>query len=451
MLGIVVPTLDEGDRLPLLLEDLAGLRLPHRVVVADGGSTDGTPSRARGAGAVVVHAPRGRGMQMNAGAAHLDAPWLLFLHADSRLPPGSARVLEEWLASARAGAAAHFRFRLEGPGVRLRLLEIGQRLRERLTGLTYGDQGLVIDAQRFRSVGGFPPIPLFEDVAMVRRLRRAGALEALNAPLPTSPRRYRREGVVRGIARNAALVTLYLAGVSPARLAAWYRPEPSAAVPRTLVVFARAPVRGRVKTRLAAGIGSRRALEIYRELGRRVVDQVRGGPWRTVICHDPPGSTGQMTAWLGSRGVEFAPQSPGNLGERMEHAMAWALAPGGRACIIGTDAPEVDASVVEAAFRALDQADVVYGPALDGGYYLVALSSPASFLFEDIPWGTGEVLARSLERAREGGLRPHLLHPLQDIDTAADLAALGPCPPDAPAPPQTESARPGSPGRALPI
>lgn len=424
LLGIVIPTLNEGHHLPLLLADVGGLRVPHVVVVADGGSTDGTPALAARAGLTVVHGPPGRARQMNAGAAVLDTPWLLFLHADSRLPPGSAGVLERWLASAPAGSAAHFRFQLEGRGVRLRLLEMGQRVRERLTGLTYGDQGLVVDTQRFRSLEGFPDLPLFEDVAMIRRLRGTGHLHSLEAPLPTSPRRYQRGGLVRGITRNATLLSLFLAGVSPERLAAWYRPEPPPPPPGTLLVFARAPVAGRVKTRLAAGIGEERALEIYWILGRRVVDQVRNGPWRTVICHDPPDSAASMVDWLGRENIEFAPQSPGDLGERMEHALGEALASGGRACVIGTDAPGVDASVVEDAFRALDHADVVFGPALDGGYYLVALSSPTPALFRGIPWGTGQVLSRSLDRARAAGLRPHLLHPLQDIDTLADLAIL---------------------------
>jgi rSAM/selenodomain-associated transferase 2/rSAM/selenodomain-associated transferase 1 len=424
VLGIVIPALNETSRLPALLADLARLQLPHRVVVSDGGSSDGTPEVAARTGASVVHAPPGRARQMNAGAAVLDAQWLLFLHADSRLPPASSLALERWLAETPPGGAAHFRFRVEGEGIGRRLLEVGQGIRERLTGLVYGDQGLVVAADRFRALGGFPDLPLFEDVEMVRMLRRSGPVHALEAPLLTSPRRYDREGLVRRVTRNATLLALHMSGYPPRRLVRWYRPEPAPLPSRTLLVFARAPVPGRVKTRLAAGIGETGALQVYRALGRQVLDQVRDGPWRTVVCHDPPEAAAQMEGWLGTRGIDFAPQSAGDLGARMEQALATALVGGGRACLIGTDAPGVDRGLVDAAFRALDAADVVYGPALDGGYYLVALASPAPTLFRDIPWSTGDVLARSLDRAREAGLRVHLLDPLRDVDTHEDLAAL---------------------------
>lgn len=427
-LGIVIPALNEADRLPALLGDLARAAISHGIVVADGGSQDGTRGVASDAGARVVRSSPGRARQMNAGAAVLRTRWLLFLHADTRLPEPSLRVLERWISTARPDASAHFAFRLDGGGLRARLVEGGQRTRESLTGLVYGDQGLVVGRDRFRALGGFADLPLFEDVDLVRRLRATGPVQRLPAPLLTSARRYLREGFVRGVARNGLLLGLYLAGVPPTRLARAYRPEPSRAAAGTLLVFARAPEAGRVKTRLAASIGDARALDVYRQLGRRVVDQVRGGPWSTVICHDPPEAERALRAWLGDDRLSFQAQDPGHLGERMAAALAGALTTGSPACLVGTDAPGVDAALVSEAFGALERADVVFGPALDGGYYLVALRSPAPALFRDIPWSTGEVLSRSVDRARTMGLRVHLLPPLRDVDTLADLEALAPSP-----------------------
>ena len=169
-----------------------------------------------------VSGPRGRAAQMNAGARALDTPWLLFLHADSRLPSASRSALVSALHSDNGPAAAYFPFRLSGRGWFWRLVEAGQRVRERLTGLVYGDQGLLVRREAFEAVGGYPELPLMEDVEMVRRLRRSGRIARLPGPLLTSPRTYLRLGRWKVWLRNGAAVSLYLAGVAPERLARWY-------------------------------------------------------------------------------------------------------------------------------------------------------------------------------------------------------------------------------------
>lgn len=428
-LGIVVPTVDEADALPRLLADLGGLRLPKRIVVVDGGSVDGTPRLARAGGARVLSSPRGRGRQLRAGVESLRTPWLLFLHADSRMPPGVCRALETWLRNAEPRQVGYFGFRIDEPGFRWRLLEWGQRVREDTFGLVFGDQGLVVHRSRLEAIGGVPDLPVMEDVELVRRLRRVGSLSPIPASLPTSSRRYRREGPL-AILRNSALLALHHLGVPPARLAAWYPVEPGrrAPAPRSLLVFARAPEEGRVKTRLAEGIGPKAALQVYRWLGRRVVDQVRGGPWRVEVHHDPPDAGSRVEGWLGSQGgVGFQPQAEGDLGERMAAAIEGAMARrAGPVCIIGTDAPEVDRPLVEEAFEALEAgADVVFGPAVDGGYYLVGLRAPSPGLFRSMPWSTDRVLSLSLDRCREMKLDVVLLRTLRDVDTKEDLEALG--------------------------
>ena len=227
-LGVVIPTINEAGRLPGLLADLAEVQLPLHVVVSDGGSADDTLKLARAAGATCLSGHRGRAAQMNAGARALDTPWILFLHADSRLPPASRSALVAALRADNGLAAAYFPFRLRGRGWFWRLVETGQRLRERLTGLVYGDQGLLVRREAFEAVGGYPELPLMEDVEMVRRLRRSGGIERLPGPLLTSPRTYRRLGRWRVWLRNGVAISLYLAGVAPRRLLRWY-PERSRA------------------------------------------------------------------------------------------------------------------------------------------------------------------------------------------------------------------------------
>ena len=169
----------------------------------------------------------GRGRQMNAGAAAASGQWLLFLHADSVLPP-------QWLSAFSAVSApvvgGWFRFALDDPAWQARWIERAVAWRVRLLRLPYGDQGYFVTRDRFHALGGFDDIPLMEDVAFVRRLVRAGRVIELPLPLVTSARRWHADGWLRRSTRNLCLVSLYFAGVSPSRLARWYqRKSPQAA------------------------------------------------------------------------------------------------------------------------------------------------------------------------------------------------------------------------------
>jgi rSAM/selenodomain-associated transferase 2/rSAM/selenodomain-associated transferase 1 len=435
-LAVIIPTLNEARSLPSLLGDLVRLRPRPRIVVVDGGSSDSTVEVARAQGVRVVSAPRGRACQMNVGAASVPAPWLLFLHADSRLPRPTRLALARWLDSPPPEAAAHFAFQLDAEGLWWSILEGGQRLRERFTGLAYGDQGLLMSRERWAEMGGIPEIPLMEDVEAVRRLRESGGIGRISAPVVTSARRYRREGRFRGWFRNATLITLYHLGVPPRRLASFYPagngleahvPEAASPLPpsrpdRCLVVaFAKAPRPGRVKTRLARELGDEAASDLYRRMGKLVLDQLRGGPYRLRVVFDPPDAADEVSEWLGTRGVEYAPQPRGTLGDRMKVAMADGFSVADRVCLVGTDTPQVGRELVEKALAGLNEADVVIGPARDGGYYLLALRRSAPALFHGIPWSTSQVMERTLEQAEVLGLSVVTLPVLNDIDVAADL------------------------------
>jgi len=221
VIGVVIPTLNEAGTLPALLADLRRVAVPLDVVVADGGSTDATRAAAAAGGARVLAAPRARATQMNAGARAVKGEWLLFLHADCRLPPPARRALLEGVVDAPELEAAVFRFAIDLPAGWKRFIELGQALRQALYGLPYGDQGLLVRRALFESVGGFPELPLLEDVALLRLLRRRVRVHTLPASVQTSGRRYRRDGVLRTWLRHTWIIMLYLAGVSPGRLARW--------------------------------------------------------------------------------------------------------------------------------------------------------------------------------------------------------------------------------------
>jgi rSAM/selenodomain-associated transferase 2 len=229
-LAVVIPTLNEAQTLPLLLGNLGALEplVALDIVVADGGSTDGTVACALAAGVRVVPAPRGRARQLNEGARAARGEWLLFLHADSRLPSDARRALCTALSKPARFGAAVFRFAIDLAPRWKRIVERWQALREALLRLPYGDQGLLVRRELFDAIGGYPELPLMEDVAIIRALRRRTRIERLPAAIVTSGRRYHQSGVLRTALEHTALISLYLLGVSPTRLARWRDGEPAA-------------------------------------------------------------------------------------------------------------------------------------------------------------------------------------------------------------------------------
>ncbi len=193
-----------------------------------------------------------------------------------------------------------------------------------------------------------------------------------------------------------------------------------------VLVFAKAPREGHVKTRLARDIGPRNATELYMRVGKRVVGQLASHP--LTIWYDPPHARAEMEAWLGDQ--DYRAQPGGDLGARLSFAFGeHFLAQTSPAIAVGMDAPDVDAALIERAFVELQQADVVLGPAEDGGYYLIGLSRMFQSLFEAVPWSTAEVFAATVQRCEDAGLRLRLLETLADMDTVADARNLGFWPP----------------------
>ncbi|WP_425068461.1 TIGR04283 family arsenosugar biosynthesis glycosyltransferase [Reyranella sp.] len=220
-IDIVIPTLNAG---PTLARTLAALPshadFAFSTTLCDGGSCDDTVEIARRAGAAVVTAPAGRGGQLAAGAAAGGAPWLLFLHADTRLGEGAGDVIARFVASV-AGKAGYFRLRFEAAERAARRVERLAAWRCRAFGLPYGDQGLLIARTHYDRLGGFRPLPLMEDVDLVRRIGRNDLLP-LEADAITSAARYRRDGWWLRPLRNLTCLSLHFAGVPPQTLRRLY-------------------------------------------------------------------------------------------------------------------------------------------------------------------------------------------------------------------------------------
>ncbi len=227
-LSIVVPVLNEAGRLPALLAGLAPFRDAAEVIVVDSGSTDGSAEAARAAGwARVLAAPRGRARQMNVGAAAASGDALLFLHADTCLPPTALDDIQAALADPRV-VGGRFDVRLDSPRPIYRVVEALMNLRSRWSGIWTGDQAIFVRRAVFEKLGRFPDIPLMEDVEFTRRLRRLGPRACLRARVTASARKWEQEGAARTILLMWGLRFLYLAGVSPTRLHRWYYRRPAA-------------------------------------------------------------------------------------------------------------------------------------------------------------------------------------------------------------------------------
>jgi len=219
-LAIVVPTLDEEDALRRHLP--AALEAADEVVVSDGGSCDGTVEVARQLGARVVTGPPGRGGQLNRGAAAAStADVLLFLHADTTLPPGGARAVRDAAARGAPGGAFLLRFDVDRPLQRLGAWLINRRTRWLRVPL--GDQAQWATRETFERLGRFRDWPLLEDLDFILRLRRLPGFTLIEDPVTTGARRFLEQGTVRTVAINWLIWILFLLGVPPHRLARLYR------------------------------------------------------------------------------------------------------------------------------------------------------------------------------------------------------------------------------------
>jgi len=189
-----------------------------------------------------------------------------------------------------------------------------------------------------------------------------------------------------------------------------------------LLILLKAPIKGTVKTRLAAETGPAMALDIYRQLLDRVV--AAASSLQAVELHYTPAAEAQLVSpWL-KPGWSLHPQVDGNLGTRMHHAFSQAFQSGAqRVVMIGTDCPEVNLTDIRSAWAALARHELVLGPAMDGGYWLIGLNRPQPELFRAINWSTATVLTETLDRASQLGLSHHLLRTLSDVDTKADWEA----------------------------
>ncbi len=223
MISIVVPMLDEAEALPSLLAHLQPFRdRGCEVILADGGSGDGSAEIAEKAGFPVLHAPRGRARQMNAAAQAAQGDVLIFLHADTRLPAQADGLVADALRDPLR-AWGRFDVAISGTRAMLPVIAFLMNLRSRRTGIATGDQAIFVRRSAWQAIGGFPDQPLMEDIEASRRLKRISPPACIAERAITSGRRWERSGVWRTIVLMWRLRLAYRLGVRPETLAQRYR------------------------------------------------------------------------------------------------------------------------------------------------------------------------------------------------------------------------------------
>lgn len=430
VLSIVIPVYRERAELPALLGYLAACRGTDKceIVVVDGDDgSSATPDTILPVS--VVNSPAGRAVQLNTGALLSSAPNLLFLHADTRPPRTFVSRITETLDHYVAGA---FDLAIDSSSPVVRLIGYIGRIRSRITRVPYGDQAHFMRREIFEEIGGYPEIPIMEDLRLMEELKNRGLPIRICGPVArTSGRRWHTEGAFRTTMRNWRLQLAYNAGVSPYRLAASYRPQSElhthVRVPwrfkpaERVLLFHRSLRPEGVMTRLAAGIGTRAALACYRAmladlkrelrpLGRRLSPWVDSSAGRSVFRH-------------------ASIQHGRDLWDRMARAFDSAFSEGAeRVVLIGSDVPSISYDLVSMALAALRTHDAVLGPSRDGGYYLIGFARPG-YLREVFDAGRAAATRRAAAQAtiawlREAGLRVSVTRELIDVDTSDDLVAV---------------------------
>jgi rSAM/selenodomain-associated transferase 2/rSAM/selenodomain-associated transferase 1 len=422
-LALVVPVLNEAASLPVRLGALAALRARGVVlIVVDGGSTDDTPSLAATLADAVVAAPRGRAAQMNAGACHplaRNADALLFLHADTALPPDADALI----AQALAGGATWGRFdvRIDGRHRLLPLVAALMNRRSRATGIATGDQAMFVRRSVFASLGGFAQLPLMEDVELSARLKRIAPPACLAERVTTDGRRWDHRGFWRTVGLMWRLRAAWAAGHDAHSLARryGYTPRPGAAV----AVMAKAPVPGQAKTRLVPLLGEAGAARAQRGFILRTLATARHASTGPLTLHCALNAGHRLFHLLAQRhGVVCLPQAEGDLGDRMSAVMVDHFARHRKTplLIIGTDCPALTPAQLQQAADALQTSDAVLIPAEDGGYVLIGLRRALPDVFQRVAWSTPRVMAQTRERLSAIGARWVELPTLWDVDDPQD-------------------------------
>jgi rSAM/selenodomain-associated transferase 2/rSAM/selenodomain-associated transferase 1 len=412
-ISVIIPVFNESRHLKQNLHRLyasfAGLASVE-VIICDGGSTDYSVQIARQFPCQITTSKPGRSYQMNAASKLAVGDWLLFLHADTVLPPDWTSQLSDnrqW---------GFFPVQLSGQHWFFRVIEKAINLRSRLSSVGTGDQALFFKRTLFTSLEGFPSIPIMEDIAICKKARKTHKPSIATDSVVTSSRRWEKNGITKTIVLMWRLRLAYWLGVDPTRLHQIY--YPAIDMPKPVIqIFAKPPVEGSVKTRLIPDIGGDNATRVFRHCLGYALNLLRGShcDYQIWLSEDTQDGIFQQEPYRLQQGI--------GLGDRMLFALETALSdkPNNKVILIGSDCLDLKQSHFDQTIAALDTNDIVLLPTFDGGFALIGCRVIDSLLFNHVEWSSSRVLEQTINNARLLNYQVHLLEMVRDIDTMADL------------------------------
>ncbi|MFL2855696.1 MAG: TIGR04283 family arsenosugar biosynthesis glycosyltransferase [Pseudohongiellaceae bacterium] len=441
-LSIIIPVFNEQKCIVARLNAFQKLRESNcEVVLVDGGSADRTVDLATPLVDKLVHSSPGRAVQMNRGAELATGNIFLFLHIDTTLPKAANELITN-LVEEKSSVWGWFNLQFDNPALSFKIIGRSMNIRAALTWVCTGDQTLFVTRNLFESIRGFPEIPLMEDVAITKLLRRISKPKIVSSKVTTSARRWEQNGVIKTVFFMWRLRLLYFFGTSPIKLAHRYYPmsaehrdkadspspkEASFRYPNArILLFVKAPFLGQVKTRLEPLLGSEKCLELHRAMGQRIaglLSSIKLAPWQLWVSAD---ESNEFFLGICNR-EDIHLQIGSSLGEKIAGSMENALLRPGvdGVIVIGSDCPSYDAAYLESAMHQLYAGhDIVLGPAEDGGYVLIGMRASNPGVFNGVEWGTDRVLEQTISNIDTLDLSHALIETLWDVDRPEDLDRL---------------------------
>lgn len=416
--SVIIPTLNEEDTISACIESVRSQSQESEIIVVDGGSRDQTCRVAEQLGVRVIHCIANRGLQLNTGATQSSGDVMVFLHGDTCLPGDALDLIGRRFAdeSAKIGT---FRLAFDRKQWLLKTYAWFTRFDSVFT--SFGDQCIVVKRGLFNDLGGFLEWKVFDDVEFLRKARKKERIYSFPAEVITSARRFVKNGLMRQQLRNALYMVLFFTGADPEELATRYGQVRGQSGQTGLIIFAKYPKPGHVKTRLASSIGRRDATQFYSLCAQRIFLECRRLLFDSYVFFANSNNKARVRAWVGS-GPSLIAQVGDDLGARMTNAFNLVYKNGAsKAIIIGTDVPDLSAKIIIKAEELLTRHDMVIGPSRDGGYYLLGLKRMNPELFKNIQWSTSSVFKATMEKAFSMGMSVAELAVLADIDTREEL------------------------------
>lgn len=417
--SLIVPCLNEEKFITECLRSIRKSFNSDEIILVDGGSSDKTLELAYQFNVRIIKSTGGRGVQMNIGAEEASGDIFIFVHADTFIPDNARHLIENAFSNSDIKIAT---FRL-GFDADHKILNFYSKFSNYDSMFTkFGDQCIIIRKTFFREIGGFPNWSIFEDVHLLNKARKKSKIKILAAEVVTSARKFLLGGIIRTQFRNAFLFLQYFIGLDQKKIARNYY-SMNIKKKNAIIIFAKYPKHGNVKTRLAKTLGETFATNFYVSCSKHTFNECLKLSRRSVsflFYPDKEHST-ELKSWAGNK-FFYKIQEGKDLGARMKNAFTEVFKNNfEKVLIVGTDIPDLSSGLINQALSELDKNEIVIGPSTDGGYYLLGMKKFHPDLFNNIQWSSEEVLNKTLNIINQLGLRFSLLPKFMDIDTEEDL------------------------------